>query len=559
MKKTLLVGLDAACWSFLDPLLQAGRLPNLSSLMASGTSGKLISTMPAWTPTAWSSIVTGKNPGKHGIFDMNWLRPGTYQTMLINSKVRLGTPFWKRLNDGAVRVGLVNVPFSHPFDPVDGFAVAGFGAPNAAEDIVYPPELFPWIEENIGHYEPWLRFDGKQKITPQARVAADIRHQATQVKIAAQLAEKQQVDVLVINLMVPDHANHFLPDMEGIGDAIAKTDEHLGELIASFKPDNIMVFSDHGSHRNKGDFLLHAWLIDQGYCAHVKRSPEERLQALNWILHTWLTSRWKLPGAAEKAVRSIARRLVTMLPDSRLNGFWKILEHDLPSAKYVYQHGEELDYSRSKVFVASSRSCSLYINQVGKYPDGIVPPEERQKLIDELRAKLLKVTDPETGKPLFANVHAAENIYTGPARDYAPDIVIDYYDSDWNIMAAFHRGLKVIQTRHRYFADNKRTFGHHSKDGIYVFSGIDFVSDPGGCESAMMDIPATLLYLYNIPIPDDYDGQVLADSIRPALLNSQKITRQPGDGDLSIPEGMAYSSEESDELIERLKALGYMD
>ncbi|HZD55089.1 MAG TPA: alkaline phosphatase family protein, partial [Anaerolineales bacterium] len=130
--KTLLVGLDAACWEYLNPLVETGRMPTLGNLVSSGTWGKLHSTMPPWTPTAWSSIITGKNPGKHGVFDMLWRRPGTYEFILSNARTREGTPFWKRLNQHGIRVGLVNIPFTHPPDEVDGFVVSGFGTPSSA-------------------------------------------------------------------------------------------------------------------------------------------------------------------------------------------------------------------------------------------------------------------------------------------------------------------------------------------------------------------------------------------------------------------------------------------
>lgn len=84
-KKTIVVGLDAACWDYLNPLLNAGHLPTLRSFMDAGIWGTLLSTMPPWTPAAWSSIVTGKNPGKHGIYDLLWRRPGSYEFIPINA------------------------------------------------------------------------------------------------------------------------------------------------------------------------------------------------------------------------------------------------------------------------------------------------------------------------------------------------------------------------------------------------------------------------------------------------------------------------------------------
>jgi len=94
-KKTLVVGLDAACWDYVEPLLRSGRMPTLERFMDTGFWGTLNSTMPPWTPTAWSTIITGKNPGKHGVFDLMWKRPGTYEFIPTNETHRRGTPFWR--------------------------------------------------------------------------------------------------------------------------------------------------------------------------------------------------------------------------------------------------------------------------------------------------------------------------------------------------------------------------------------------------------------------------------------------------------------------------------
>ena len=99
MKKTLFIGIDAACWEYLNPLLEAGRLPTVQKLMEKGSWGVLDSPLPAQTPTAWSSIITGKNPGKHGIFDFLLRLPNGQRFITANANHRLGTTFWKLLND----------------------------------------------------------------------------------------------------------------------------------------------------------------------------------------------------------------------------------------------------------------------------------------------------------------------------------------------------------------------------------------------------------------------------------------------------------------------------
>ena len=67
--KVFVLGLDGATWDLLEPLLQDGLLPNLARLREQGSSGSLRSVFPPLSPVAWTGVMTGKNSGKHGIFE----------------------------------------------------------------------------------------------------------------------------------------------------------------------------------------------------------------------------------------------------------------------------------------------------------------------------------------------------------------------------------------------------------------------------------------------------------------------------------------------------------
>ena len=69
--KVFVLGLDGATWDVLKPLAEEGNLPNLARLKGSGASGTLRSIFPPLSPVAWTGIMTGKNSGKHGIFEFS--------------------------------------------------------------------------------------------------------------------------------------------------------------------------------------------------------------------------------------------------------------------------------------------------------------------------------------------------------------------------------------------------------------------------------------------------------------------------------------------------------
>lgn len=561
MQRTLLVGFDAACWEYLQPMLDAGRLPHLQKLMDSGSAGVLHSTMPPWTPTAWSSIVTGKNAGKHGIFDMMRHRPDDYDFTPINGQMRQGTPFWKYLNDAGVRVGLVNVPFSYPPAPLDGFMLCGFGTPDSVRDLAWPAEVLPWVEERLGPYEPVVSTALLRSGRAEEILAAEKHHQHYLVEAAVALAEKYDVQVLVINLMLTDHANHKMPTMELVQQAYEQSDADLGRLIEGFRPENIMLLSDHGSSRLKGDFLLNMWLRDHGYAVYKPHGPQQQAAALNWILTEWLQAHKGYSGMPLKVMRRLMKLALLRLPRGMQRRFWQQVEQVMPFAETHMRQSTRPDFQRTKLFPGSLYSGLLYFNVTGREPHGVVPPSERQALAAKLKEELSQVREPDTGKPLFSNIYLSDELYHGSLAKYAPDVVVDAYWSQWNIRTrhpAAHRGKQ----HDRYFVtyEDHRDFGWHSPDGVWVFAGPAL---PAGRTAKngnpnLLDIPATLLHLYDVPLPEDWDGRVLLELLSGALRDRPVRTQA---GDVEEPAGAehVYSAEEADAMMSHLAALGYLD
>ena len=558
MRKTLLVGLDAACWEYVDPLLLSGRMPTLQSIMNKGTWGTLYSTKPAWTPTAWASIITGKNPGKHGVFDMLWRRPGTYEFTPTNATARTGTPFWRHLNNAGLHVGLVNVPFTYPPEPLDGFVVCGFGTPDSVEELTYPSDLLPWIEQEFGPYEPTVNAEFLRTAPPDSILQEEKDHQARQVQIAVRLAERFQVDVLVINLMLTDHANHKMPAMEQVYEAYQSSDQDLAQLIRAFQPDDTLLISDHGSTRLNGDFLLYAWLHDQGYYMLAENQPSERRAALNWLLVQWLQNHHDWAGLTEKILRRLLQEALYRLPGTVTERIWSKIESVIPFAREHFVWSERPDYRRTRVYPGSVYSGLLYFNRVGREPLGILRAEDRGSLVSELASKLLEIKDPDTLQPLFSNIHDSKQQYAGPAVESGPDLILESFSSGWNLRMG-NLTPSPMRVRDKYFVDasERKEFGWHSQAGIFVFSGSDFLTGPAPITGQVIDIPATLLHLYGIPIPEDYDARVLTELLEPGLAQ-QPIHLQPGDVIASHDTRTALSPEEAAALAAHLRALGYL-
>ena len=106
-----MIGLDGACWQLFAPWARAGRLPALAALMERGTWGPLASTVPALTLPAWSSFMTGKNPGGHGVYAFHRMAFDRYDSAgLANAADLRAVRIWDVAAQAGRRVGVVNVP-----------------------------------------------------------------------------------------------------------------------------------------------------------------------------------------------------------------------------------------------------------------------------------------------------------------------------------------------------------------------------------------------------------------------------------------------------------------
>ena len=83
MTKVLIIGMDGATFDLIKPWAAEGKLPNLRGLLGQASHGPLASTVPPMTFPSWATFMTGKNPGKHGIFDFTERISGSFDLQLI--------------------------------------------------------------------------------------------------------------------------------------------------------------------------------------------------------------------------------------------------------------------------------------------------------------------------------------------------------------------------------------------------------------------------------------------------------------------------------------------
>ncbi|NJN97117.1 MAG: hypothetical protein HC875_25000 [Anaerolineales bacterium] len=156
MKKSnrvLVIGLDGVTWTVLDPWIRDGSLPHLARLRQNGSWGKLRSTLPPLTAAAWSTFMTGKRPGKHGVFHFIDLfgqdASNRGKPKIVNARNIQSSTLWDIAAHHQRQVTMINVPMTYPPRKVNGTMITCFLTPRNAPTFTYPPELSTELTDYI--------------------------------------------------------------------------------------------------------------------------------------------------------------------------------------------------------------------------------------------------------------------------------------------------------------------------------------------------------------------------------------------------------------------------
>ncbi|RIK30901.1 MAG: hypothetical protein DCC52_06090 [Chloroflexi bacterium] len=208
-----------------------------------------------------------------------------------------------------------------------------------------------------------------------------------------------------------------------------------------------------------------------------------------------------------------------------------------------------VDWARTRAF-SSGNYGQIFVNLQGREQFGSVAEADYQNVCADITARLYELKDPQNGVPIVAKVYKQSEKFWGEFIDDAPDIVFS--------LAENYKALGTLE-----FASNKivepafGNSGDHRMDGFVGMLGKQIKRGAPIENANIMDVAPTILYLMGLPIPSDLDGQVLTKPLSDELLMSAAIVHGDALGarDQIVPD---YSEEESEEVKERLRALGYL-
>jgi predicted AlkP superfamily phosphohydrolase/phosphomutase len=540
MVETIIVGIDGLGWEFADPLIAVGRLPVMAGLIQRGVRAVVRSTIPTISPVAWSSFITGRVPSAHRVFDWYACGPDGARRP-VQGPDRRGAPFWAYLNRAGIRTGIMNVPATFPAESLDGFMTSGFDAPSNAPEACFPRSLMEEIRNRFGREtleHPPHSLARERGVS--AYVHGYKRHDQRLTDAAITLSRERDIRTLTLNYQTVDHFNHHLADVEHIHGALENIDSCVQQLQRAFPEATLIIMSDHGSRRTGTAFLLVDWLESQGFLRLRRRQLQGA--AFSELARAW---GHRFGRAANLAAR-IASRTGRLWPA----GLAQALIRRVVRAPVALWPVPFLDAERSVVAAVSPGTCGFYFasGNGGRRFHGEIETA-RARLVEALR----RVCEPRSGCPLFSAVHVREELFPGLDGTDLPDVIAVATEVDARPVSTT---LFPPATAPYFVAsDAVHYYGGHTLEGIGIFSGPAFRTLAQTVRLDLWDLPAVILSLHGVPIPDNFDGRVPAEIFTDAFRTAHPLRSQKpfvGRDEVSVEDA-------ENEVVEaRLRDLGYL-
>jgi predicted AlkP superfamily phosphohydrolase/phosphomutase len=550
--RLVVLGLDGATWNVLDPMRQRGLMPNLDTFLARAASGTLRSIVPPVTTAAWTTMMTGCGPARHGVFDHRYYDAAEGR-MKVNHSGRIRVPtVWHLVSATGRSVVSLNVPGLYPPLKLRGIVVSGMDAPHLEAALSAAPEFGARLESEapgygLGYF--WKRVpQSLDELTTNARLTAESFQGRARGGL---LADRIVPDwsVLMVQFQNLDPFQHRVwpylnVDETGIdrpewnsaaAQVIRGLDDAIGRLceLAARRGAAVIIVSDHGFGPCFGRIHVNRILVNAGVA--------------------------RLPGWAGR----IRRR--TLKASDRLR-LWGQKRDDPAARSASFDQSVTAQYpfnwNRTLAFAPHQDTAAMvYVNSAARH-GGVktVAPRMTPRQIDDARSAassaLADATHPETGSSLFPHIIATAEAYQlDPAREGYPDLIALPDEPYW-VRTKLSAGTAWVEP-------DANLPGTHRLQGIVALAGAGLPSGRN-LKADLRDVTPTILALLRLPIPAHIEGKPIVGSAAPAESSPSSFTpirRDPAEELLEGPhhKPFEYTAREQEIIEKRLADLGYLE
>jgi predicted AlkP superfamily phosphohydrolase/phosphomutase len=463
--KVFVIGLDCAP---PELMFESWRdlLPNFKQLIDKGTYSEFMSSTPAITVPAWSSMTAGKDPGVLGFYGFRNRRDYTYDNRYIANSLSVKEKrVWEILGDAGKQCIVVGVPQTYPVEPINGCLISSFLTPtttNPRTQWTHPASLRSEIEALLAPeiYDvdvPQFRTENKEFLLTQI-------HDMTRKRftVLRHLLDNKPWDFFMFVEMGVDRIHHGMwahhdhthhkydpnsPYLNAIKDYYIYLDREIGTLLERLpEGTHVITVSDHGVKPMRGGICINEWLCREGHL-HLYDEPSTK----------------------------------------RLTPFEKV----------------EVDWSKTTAWGDGGYYGRIFLNVQGREPSGIIPMADYENVRDSLAEDIESIPDPE-GNSIGTRAFKPEEIYR-TVRNVAPDLIVYFGNLSWRSVGSFGHG-----DIHTFENDTGPDDANHAENGVWIYSRLG--EDLGGKQmpaTQLMDFAPTILDIFGLPIPADMQGKVI--------------------------------------------------
>lgn len=358
--RNIILGIDGIPFELIDHLSNKGVMPNFKDLKKKYTFKLMKSSIPAISSISWSSIITGKNPGEHGIFGFTEIIKNTYSLSFPNFNTLKSQPFWHQFpNRKSI---IVNVPATYPAKKLNGIHIAGFVALDI-NNAVYPDKYI-----------------------------SELKNFKYEIDVDSKLAHQQSKDIFIDELF-----------------RVLK----IRKKVFNFFWNEI-----------KWDFFMPVVTGSDRICHFLWNAYEDEKNQYHHKVLAYFSEIDKIIGEIQNKLNDDDRFIILSDHGMELIDINVNLNTFLEQEGFILLNDKLKNYNRimkgSKAFVLDPGR--IYLNLKGKFPNGTVEEKNKKDVIEEL--KLLFSELRFKNQKVIKNIYEKEEIYSGKMIDNAPDLVI---------------------------------------------------------------------------------------------------------------------------------------